>query len=188
MSNRTIKRIVGVIPLLLLLTAAGSSRAEDGDRIRQEDDIREAVFRHQFDHNASGQQKSAHAYCLAILVGEKDSDPSDQFMKRFAHHRPPVRKVSACHWGSIGVVENRTGRPALIFRVSRITRISETEVTVDGGYEEGNVSSSGNTYTVTKSNGKWEVTHDQMNFISRSNRGKESRPTSLLRVSRSIGL
>jgi hypothetical protein len=40
--------------------------------------------------------------------------------------------------------------------------------------EEGNLSSSGNTYTVTKRNGKWEVTHDQMNVISRSDRATET--------------
>jgi hypothetical protein len=179
MTMRTTKAIVRATNLLLLLAITSASLAVDTDRTSQEDDIRETVFRHQFDHNASGQQKSAHAYCLAILVGSKDSDPSDQFVKRFAHHKPPVRKASACRWDSTKVVENRTGRPALIFHVSRITWISDTEVTVDGGYEEGNVSSSGNTYTVTKRNGKWEVTHDQMNVISRNDRPTETGTTCL---------
>jgi hypothetical protein len=175
MAMRMIVRIARATPFLLLLTIASASLAVDNDRSSQEDDIRETVFRHQFDHNASGQQKSAHAYCLAVLVDNKDSDPSHQFIRRFAHHKPPVRKASACHWDSIKVVENRTGRPALIFRVSRIGWISDTEVTVDGGYEEGNVSASANTYTVTNRNGKWEVTHDQMNAISRSNRPQKPR-------------
>lgn len=158
--------IVRVAPLVLVLTIAYPCLATDADRLSQEDDIREAVFRFQFDHNASGQQKTAHAYCLAILTGEKDSDPSSEFMKRFAHHKPPIRKASACHWTSIQVVENRFGRAALIFRVSKIIWISDTEVTVEGGYEEGNMSSSGNTYTVKKQNEKWGVTNDQMNVIS----------------------
>jgi hypothetical protein len=152
--------------LLLLLGFTSFSPAADANRLNQEDDIREAVFRHQFDHNASGQQKSAHAYCLAVLVNGKDADPSDQFMQRFSHHKPPVRKASACHWTSIQIVENYTGRSALLFRVSKIIWASATEVTVDGGYDEGNVSSSGNTYTVRKQNGKWAVTSDQMNVIS----------------------
>ncbi len=164
------KEIMRAAPLLFLLTIISASPAVDTDHTGQEDDIRETVFRYQFEHNASGQGKSAHAYCLAILVGEKDSDPSDQFMKRFAHHKPQVRKVSACHWDSIRVVENRTGRPALIFHVSKITWVSDSEVTVDGGYEEANVSSSGNTYTVTKRNSKWEVTSDRMNVISQNAR------------------
>lgn len=170
MTKRMTRVIIRVAPFLLLLTFSSSSPAVDFDRLSQEDDIRETVFRHQFDHNASGQQKSAHAYCLAILAGEKDSDPSQQFMKRFANHKPPVRRVSACHWTSVQVVENRTGRPALIFRVSKITWTSDTEATVDGGYDEGNVSSSGNTYTVKKQDGKWAVTNDHMNVISKGMR------------------
>ncbi|MGP0019605.1 MAG: hypothetical protein ACLPHP_13620 [Candidatus Sulfotelmatobacter sp.] len=165
--NRGIKALARVAPLFLLVAIADSSLAGDTHRLGQEDDIREAVFRFQFDHNGSGQQKQAHAYCIAILEGGKDSDPSDQFMKRFAHHKPPVRKFSACHWTEIQVVENRTGRSALIFRVSQISWVSNTEVTVDGGYDEGNVSSSGNTYTVGKQNGKWVVANDQMNVISK---------------------
>jgi hypothetical protein len=176
MKMRMIKAIVRATSLVLLLTITSAGFAVDTDRTSQEDDIRETVFRHQFDHNASGQQKRAHAYCLAILVGNEQSDPLDQFIKRFAHHKSPVRKASACHWDSIEVVDKRTGRPALIFQVSRITWISDTEVTVDGGYEEGNVSSSGNTYTVTKRNGKWEVTHDQMNVISRSTDQRKRTP------------
>jgi hypothetical protein len=166
MANRTTTSTASLLPFLFLLTIAGTSFATDTDRLSQEDDIREAVFRHQFDHNASGQQKSAHAYCLAIQSGGKDSDPSDRFMKRFAHDKPPVRKVSACHWASMQVAEKRTGRSALIFRISRLTWISDTEVSVDGGYDEGNLSSSGNTYTVRRQNGKWAVTSDKMNVVS----------------------
>jgi hypothetical protein len=72
--------------IFLIATLPSAIFAVNIDRLGQEDDIREAVFRHQFDHNASGQQKTAHAYWLAIFVSEKDSDPSAQFMKRFAHH------------------------------------------------------------------------------------------------------
>src|SRR5579864_6549397 len=91
---------MGVSSLLFLLTIASSSPAVDTDRARQEDDIRESVFRYEFDHNASGQQKTAHLYCLQILVGNRNSDPSNPFIQRFAHHKPPVRKVSACRWYS----------------------------------------------------------------------------------------
>jgi hypothetical protein len=38
--------------------------------------ILEAVYRYQFDHNASGQQSAAGVYCLSLsLAGEKDEDP-----------------------------------------------------------------------------------------------------------------
>ena len=79
--------------IALVSATAILGRAADNSRESQADDIREAVFRYQFEHNASGQQQSAHDYYLAI--GDQDADPSDEFMKRFAHHKPPVHKASA---------------------------------------------------------------------------------------------
>ena len=149
------------VAILMALAAVGS--ASSTDRALQEDDIREVVFRHQFDHNSSGQQKTAHSYYLAL--GEKDTDPSDQFMTRFSHHKPPVRKASACHWTSVEIVDKRSGKPGLLFRISTITWISDSEVRVEGGYDEANVSASRNTYTVKKHE-KWKVTDDGMSVIS----------------------
>ncbi|HYN15530.1 MAG TPA: hypothetical protein VES66_07060, partial [Terriglobales bacterium] len=123
--------MTSIVHLFLLFTLASVSLAADTAHLRQEEDIREAVFRYQFDHNASAQQKNANAYCLS--VGEKDGDPSDRFMKRFAGHRPPVRKASACI-ASDRVVDKRTAKPGLLFRVSIITWISDTEAKVAGGY------------------------------------------------------
>ena len=141
----------------ILLASLPVNLASDAARPSQEDDIREAVFRYQFDHNGSGLQRRAHAYCLAVRVGEKETGPSDQFIKRFRPHKPPVRKASACHWEEIQVVENRWGKPALIFFVSKINWVSDTEVTVNGGYREGNMSSSGCSYTVRKEDGAWTI-------------------------------
>jgi hypothetical protein len=141
---------------LTVLVFLPASMASDATA-SQQDDIREAVFRYQFDHNQSGLQGNAHAYCLAATIGEKEVDPSDQFIKRFAHHKPPVRKASACHWAKVRVVENRWGKPALIFFVSKINWTSDEEATVNGGYREGNMSSSVCSYAVKKENGKWTV-------------------------------
>src|SRR5689334_427177 len=129
--------------IALVSATAILSRAADISRESQVNDIREAVFRYQFEHNASGQQQSAHDYYLAI--GDKDSDPSDEFMKRFAHHKPPVRKASASRIvpSTGAVVNRRNGRTGLLFNVSAITWVSDTEVNVIGGYSEGNVSASG---------------------------------------------
>jgi hypothetical protein len=53
----------------------------------EEDDIREAVFRQQFEHNASGQKQNANAY---YLCGPgKNRDLPAGFMKRFASHKHP---------------------------------------------------------------------------------------------------
>ncbi|HTT21253.1 MAG TPA: hypothetical protein VMG82_20145 [Candidatus Sulfotelmatobacter sp.] len=97
-------------------------------------------------------------------------------MKRFSGYMPPVRKASECRWSKGEVVENRTGKPALIFSISNITWVSDTEVTVSGGYEEANLSASGNTYSVKKNDGKWTVTEDRMNWISENKPSVQLRP------------
>jgi hypothetical protein len=154
-----------ILPVLLVFTSACSSPLSKADRLSQEDDIREAIFRHQFTHNASGQQKHARFYCLS--VGENDNDPTDELLKRFADHKPPVLKRSDCHVHPFtGVSNNRTGTRSLIFRVSGITWISDKKVKAEGGYYEDGLSSSGNIYTVTKQHRKWMVSDDQMKWIS----------------------
>jgi hypothetical protein len=153
-----------IVFLFLFLILALPALAGEAERESQIDDIREAVFRWQFDHNASGQQKKARIYFLE--VGEKPGDPTDQFMNRFADHKPPVRKVSACTLNTGEVRNKKTREKGLIFRVTKIEWKSDIEVEVTGGYHEALLSSSGNTYTVKKENGKWKVTKDKMDWIS----------------------
>ena len=96
------------VTLLLLLGWCWSGVGADPARESQEEQIREALFGHQFEHNDSYQQKRAKVFFLS--VGEKDADPSDQLVKRFADHTPPVRKISASTVDSQGrVVDKRTG-------------------------------------------------------------------------------
>lgn len=131
---------------------------------QEQDDIREMVFRYQFRHNSSIQANKAAVYCLSV---EKGSDPPDAFVKRFAGHIPRVRKISECIADSHkGVVERNTGKRGLIFRVKSIKWISQTEAEVLGGYFEDGLSASGNTYTVTKTKGKWRVSKAWMNWLS----------------------
>jgi hypothetical protein len=113
--------------------------------------ICEAVFRYQFEHNASTVQQNAKAYFIMIF----NKDPSDEFLARFKGNTPSVRKVS----------DFVVGR-GLIFSIKSITRIDERTVQVSGGYFEAGLSSSGNTYTVVNKNGKWVVENDEMQWIS----------------------
>jgi hypothetical protein len=134
-------------------------------RVSQENDIREAVFRYQFRHNSSIQGQKAGVYCLS--VGEKNADPPDDFMKRFAAFKPAVQKASDCSTDPYrGVAEKRTGRRGVVFRVRSIKWVSETEVEVVGGYFEDGLSASGNTYAVIKTQGKWTVSKAKTNWIS----------------------
>ena len=115
---------------LLLLTGLGLSViGADLARTAQEDEIREVVFRHQFDHNDSYQQKRAKVYFLS--VSGKGADPSDLLLKTFADYRPPVRKVSACTVDSRGrVVDKQTGELGVIFKIANIRWVSDAEVEV----------------------------------------------------------
>jgi len=153
----------------LLFTCLATGCTPTGTaRLHEEDDIREAIFRYQFEHNASGQQKRAAVYCLSI--GE-NADPSDEFIKRFAEYKPTVRKISECNVGPFdGVIDKRTHKLGLVFRVGSIKWISGTEVEASGGYYEAGLSASGNTYSVRKRFVKWRVTEDKMNWISENRR------------------
>jgi hypothetical protein len=128
-----------------------------------EEAIREAVFRYQFEHNASAQKQTAKVYFLSI--GD-DKDPSDAFMARFDKHKPPVKKLSQAP-GPLDVNGKEIGDPGgLIFSVTTIEPVDEDKVLVNGGYYEGNLSASGNVYAVERKDHKWVVTKDQMLWIS----------------------
>ena len=123
------------------------------------DNIREAVFRHQFQHNASGQQQLAHAYFLSV----EDGDPDDKFMERFKDHQPTVKKNSQAK----GEFKKEGGSlDGLMFHISAITQISPNKVEVAGGYYESGLSSSGNVYILKRVNNKWIVISDNMLWIS----------------------
>ena len=134
-------------------------------------DIAEAVFRYQFEHNASGVKTNAAAYFISI----KGQDITDAFMKKFEGHQPPVKRASESASKSNGVVDPTTGMPAVVFGIEQIRLMSPEEAIVEGGYFEGGLSSSGNTFTVRRENGKWVVTQDKMNWIS-DNRTEQAVP------------
>ena len=71
---------VVIIAIGCIASVAGSTKT----RAAEEDNIREAVYRYQFQHNASALKQNAKAYFLGIEKGKGVADPSDAFMKRFA--------------------------------------------------------------------------------------------------------
>ena len=134
--------------------ATANNSAVSPDRTAAADDIAEAVFRYQFEHNASAIQKGAEKYCLS-LPGERT--PSAEFLQRFAGNRPPVAAADQC--------ERKSGKN-LIFRVQKLDWRKDNEVWVRGGYWEGNLSSSIELYRVVNDNGKWVVKGARMEAIS----------------------
>jgi len=114
-------------------------------------DVCEAVFRYQFGHNASGAQQRAKAYFLSVC----GSDPPAEFLRRFERHRPLVKPGSQFKVGA-----------GLQFRIGSFKWTGETTAEVEGGYYEGNLSSSGNTYKIQKTDAGWKVTGRTMSWIS----------------------
>ena len=154
--------------LLFLVALASSGCGSDEARQVQEDNIRETVFRYQFTNNAAHGPATIEKRIVAfyLSVGEKDQDPSDEFMKRFVDHKPSVRKVSACSTKKLRVEDKQTGERGLIFHVRSIQWISAIKVEVKGGYYEDGRSASGDIYTVVKKDGKWNVIKDKMEWIA----------------------
>ena len=114
-------------------------------------DICEAVFRHQFQHNASAVQQKAAAYFLEI----RKEDPSAEFLARFAGNEPQVHAGSKFEIGQ-----------GLQFRVVSIEWQDDGSVKVNGGYYEAGMSASGNVYTLEPDGESFEVTDDKMEWIS----------------------
>lgn len=171
--------------LTFSLLFSGIIACQGADRAAQMDDIREATFRYQFAKNASGQQQSAQVYFLSIVAAgrEKAEDPSEEFMKRFAGHKPRVAKDSESrYFMDDGVRDKKTGEKSLSFHVGGIRWKADTEVEVDGGYYEAGPSASGNTYFLKKKRGKWMVERDVMHWISQKRPNKRPEPMAVLRT------
>lgn len=153
-------RLILLLPLFLFSTACAQSPApastegSSPTRAAAEQDIAEAVFRYQFGHNASGIQKKAARYCLSL---PGDRSPDDAFLQRFAGHQPPVASAEECE---------RVGGKNLYFRVQRYDWRKDDEVWVRGGYYEGNLSSSVESFQVVRRDGRWTVKGARMEAIS----------------------
>ena len=163
------KKITTILIILTAIFAACKESSPVTVTTDPNDDIREAVFRYQFEHNESGLQQTANYYFIG-LHNPGDSifyrDLSDSFLSRFSGNIPPVKKVSQCDESFNGVFDKDTGERGLIFRIESITFQSDEEVEVRGGYFEGGLSASGNIYTVKKVQGVWQVTKDELQWIS----------------------
>lgn len=139
---------LSLLVLMIAVSACASSApppASGPGRSVAEIDIAEAVFRYQFDHNASAIQHKADHYCLSF---PNERSPDAAFLQRFGGNHPQVLSADEC--------QRKSGHD-LFFRVQRYDWRSDTEVWVAGGYWEANLSSSNESYRVRLKNGKWVV-------------------------------
>jgi hypothetical protein len=116
----------------------------------EEWDICDAVLRHQVFHSAAAGRGTATAY-----VEIQGCNPTDTFIERFQGHQPPVKAGSRFSCGS-----------GVLYRIGGIKRTGEDSAEVHGGYYEGNLNASGNTYYLVRQEAKWVVVWDEMRWIS----------------------
>lgn len=153
-------RALGIVVLAGVVAACATT---PGTKAEREWNVREALFRYQFEHNSSGGQQNVDTYFLEV----DGKDPPAEFVARFAGHEPPVEPVShAIASADEGVRHRERGGDGLIFKQERLRWIDDGKAEVDGGYYEAGLSSSGNTYTVEWKDGRWVVTGDEMHWIS----------------------
>ncbi|MCW5555100.1 MAG: hypothetical protein KIS67_23415 [Verrucomicrobiae bacterium] len=154
-------RCIALSLLALLSTSCVSPRHDE--RAKVESDIREAVFRYQFQHDGSALLNNAVAYYIAI----KGRDPTDEFIQRFAGHIPPMKKASLCIIDAReGVRDVKTDQRGLRFDVGSVKWIGDTQAEVSGGFYKHGLSASGNTYDLTQQNGIWCVTRIKLLWMS----------------------
>src|SRR4029077_16995396 len=135
------------LTLLLTLTACASTGPVPSPEAQAAaaGDISEAVFRYQFQHNASTLQQTAERYCLFL---SDERSPDEAFLRRFDGNSPPVVAGGQC---------NRQAARDLFFRVQKLDWQGADEVWVRGGFSEGTVRSSIETYQVRRRDGRWVV-------------------------------
>ncbi|MEO9141844.1 MAG: hypothetical protein ABI332_06200 [Polyangiaceae bacterium] len=149
-------------------TASGEEAASGADAPstpNEEDAIREVVFRHMFGKNASSMKQSAGVYCLSVA---HELDPSPVLIARLGDVKVPVKGASACSVSAeSGVVDKVTKKRGLVFRILSIKVAGDMHhATVEGGYYEAGLSSSGSVYTLEKGAKGWVVTKEAMKWIS----------------------
>lgn len=145
-----------IVRLALFCAFTSNILAADTSRLRQEDDIREAVLRYQFKDYELQHQHERSASCYCVSIGETEpTDPSDNFLRRFDYYRPSVRGASACDYRDGGVVEKHSVNAAVVFNIGSITWVSNSAVTVEGSYAEGNFGGVGYVYRLYREKRKW---------------------------------
>ncbi len=142
---------------LVKSSGARSSANKSSKTKKDEDDIRETVFRYQFQQYHA---KGSRNFTIYLSVGDPE-DPSDEFMKRFRRAMPFVKKSSEAVISPTEGVKN-----GIILIAEEVKWTHSDRAVVSGGYYIASLDAEGNLYTVQRDKGKWTVTDVQHEWIS----------------------
>jgi uncharacterized protein (TIGR02996 family) len=127
------------------------------DRASAEDDVREAVFRHQLGGPSRG---------ICFLQVEDAKDPSSYLLDRLSDAKCRLKPLSAAQKGGMdGVVDRETGERGIL-RVDAIRWGDENRCEVEGGYWADGLAADGNVYQVELKDGIWAIVGERMLWIS----------------------
>lgn len=121
---------------------------------RKDDDLLEAAIRHALTHFEAPDLTK-----VSVVLLEIDGDtPSDEFLQRFASHKPPVRKLPRARRNTLQETE-------LSCYVGDLKWLSETEAEISASrlFAEESVSFR---YTMRLINNRWEVVQFKITTIS----------------------
>ena len=178
-------RLSTLLLVVLISLSAFALHAAPTPRAIQEDAIREAAFRfvlHPYPLSSRAKPMKNEkkpppiqvpkdyvdpfkVYFLS--VGDK-KDPSDKVFKRFAGHKPPIKKVSQSYIDSTSkdakttgywVRDKKTKELGLIFTVADIKWLGKNTVTLWASRFAGGVMGSAATLTLRRKGKIWKVTH-----------------------------
>jgi hypothetical protein len=127
------------------------------DRLMQEDDIREAVFRYRISSENSNSR-------VFLMIDGKD--PTDTFMTRFAESNPSVKKASGAQLSSEWLRDRITGEQAVELSVGSISWISVDRVELPGSSYCGVRCADFGIYRVLRKSGRWVVEQYEIKAIS----------------------
>ena len=126
-------------------------------RQREENDIREAVFR-AFLNTEDRSTTAADSFvaCLGIATPDGAVSPDANLMRRFAAHKSWIRPMGDC--GSPKFISHTT--------LSSIRWINSDRVKLQAGHGTGPLSGAGYVLAVEKKKGKWVITSHRQRWIS----------------------
>jgi hypothetical protein len=153
------RRLIGAIGMILV-SAGAFEIAFTTWTTRQEDDIREAVFRYRINQRPGG----------LFFLGIEGKDPGDAFMARFASVDQKVGKISQSYFKldpPPGWLRDRsTDQQGVLFSVGHIRWLSPHRVEVRGGMYCGGLCADAGVYRLEKKEHGWIVVAYDVEMVS----------------------
>jgi len=120
------------------------------DQYAKQEGVETAALLDLFSKSSAGWRDGT--FCVSI----DGKNPSELFLRRFENHEPRVVRGSACHPLIVGpVTEDRTGRHALIFRISKVYWVDHSQAELEWEADCGLKCGEGGTYRVGWKRGRW---------------------------------